>query len=79
MIELVTSVPISNAPPATAANNANIRAGLQQDDLGSPVRADEQRASARSYMPDGSRVTVIPSFDSEYHCSVCQEKHLRIH
>ena len=54
----------ADAPPATAANNANIRAGLQQDDLGSPLLPDERRASARSYMPEGSRVSVIPSYDS---------------
>lgn len=54
-----------NAPPATAAGNANIRAGLQQGDLGSPLRPDERRASARSYAPDGSRVTVVPSYEGE--------------
>ena len=55
----------AGAPLATAGNNANIRAGLQRGDLGSPLRADERRASARSYAPDGSRVSVVPSYEGE--------------
>ena len=57
----------AGAPLATAGNNANIRAGLQRGDLGSPLQPDERRASARSYAPDGSRVSVVPSYEGEHH------------
>lgn len=55
----------ADAPAATAANNVNIRAGLTSEDLGSPLHPDRPQASARSYMPQGSRVSVIPAVTSE--------------